>query len=810
MADWIGKPVTRVEDSRLVTGRGRYIDDLAVPGCRAAAILRSPHPHARITRIDASAARALPGVDTVLTGADVRALAEPFPVVVPTAPPSYPLAIDRVRYVGEPVAIAVAADRYQAEDALDAIEVEYEPLPAVVDPVEATRPGAPALHDSHADNVAWQRTFRYGDPDGDVARADVVVGETLRFPRYHSIPLETYGVIAQYADGRYTVHANFQGPFSLHPVMARALRVTETDLRIVVPGDIGGSFGSKAMMYPHVVLVALAARAAGRPVRWIEDRMEHLRASAAGADRVFRFEAALTRDGAILAVRGDLWDNVGAYLRAPEPASILRTISSYQGPYRARSVAITARSVMTNKGPVGLNRGYGGQQHCFGLERVVDLAAERLAIDPAEIRRRNFVGRDEFPYRTVTGGLYDSGDYHAALDRALRAVRYDERRAEQARARSEGRLVGIGFAAAMDPSTSNMGYITLALTPEERAHERFLPKSGSMETARVKMDASGAVSVTLSTAAQGQSHETVAAQIVADELALDPAEVRVVNAMDTASSAWSISSGTYSSRFAAMGASAVGLAARRLRERLVRIGAHLLEAPSDDCELASGDVRVKGAPFRKVRLKRIAGLAHWNPGALPDDIEPGLEAAATYRFPDFQPPDAQDRMNVAGTYGFMLDVAVVEVDRDTGAVRIVVYVSVHDAGRILNPLVVDGQRAGALLHGLAGAMYEELAYGADGQFQTGTLMDYLCPTAFEMPPVVMEHVESPSPFTLYGAKGCADGSVVPAPAAIANAVSDALRPLGIAINELPVTPLRLWQRLREVEARAAPVAAAPR
>jgi 2-furoyl-CoA dehydrogenase large subunit len=797
---WTGRPLPRTEDPRLLTGRGRYLDDLAFPGSRAAAILRSPHPHARIVRVDATAARARPGVDAVLTGADVRAQADPFPVVVPSAPPYYPLAVDRARFVGEPVAIVVAADRYRAEDALEAIAVDYEPLPAVVDPVAATRPGAPALHDSHPDNVGWHKTFRYGDPEGDFARADAVVGATFRFPRYHSIPLETYGIVAEYGGGRYTVHANFQGPFSLHAVMARALRVREDQLRVVVPGDIGGSFGSKAMLYPYVVLVALAARAAGRPVRWIEDRLEHLRASASGADRVFTFEAALAKDGTILAVRGDLWDNVGAYLRAPEPASILRTISSFQGPYRVRSVALTARSVMTNKGPVGLNRGYGGQQHCFGLERVVDLAADRLGLDPAVIRRRNFVRRDEFPYRTVTGGVYDSGDYEAALDAALRASRYAERRAEQQRARAEGRLLGIGLAAAIDPSTSNMGYITLALTPEERAREGFLPKSGSMESARVTMDASGAVSVMLATAAQGQSHETVATQLVADELGLEPRDVRVVNAMDTSAAGWSISSGTYSSRFAAMGASATGLAARRLGDKLVRIGAHLLEARPEDCELGEGQVRVKGAPFRNVRLRRIAGLAHWNPAALPGDLEPGLETQATWRFPDFQPPDAEDRMNVAGTYGFMLDVAVVEVDRETGEPRVLEYVSVHDAGRVLNPLVVEGQRRGALVHGLAGALYEEFVYGHDGQLLTGTLMDYLCPTAPEVPPTVLEHLETASPFTLYGAKGCADGSVVPAGAAIANALSDALRPLGLAVNDLPATPARLWRRLREASA----------
>ena len=795
MTGHIGRPLPRVEDARLLTGRGRYIADLPIAGCREAAILRSPHPHARLVRIDAAAARRQPGVDAVLTGPDVARWSDAFPVVVSGAPPYHPIATDRVRFVGEPVAVVVAADRYRAEDALEAITVEYEPLPAVVDPQRATEPGAPTLHASHPDNVAWQRTFRYGEPEADFARADVVVGELFRFPRYHSIPLETYGIVAEYDRGRYTVHCNFQGPFSLHPVMARALRVGDDGLRIIVPSDIGGSFGSKAMLYPYVVLVALAARAAGRPVRWIEDRLEHLQASASGADRVFRFEAAFQKDGALLAVRSNIWDNVGGYLRAPEPASIVRTISSYQGPYRLRSIEMVARAVMTNKAPVGLNRGYGGSQHCFGLERVMDLGAARLGIDPAELRRRNFISSGAFPYRTLTGGIYDSGDYAAALEQALAASGYERWRDEQHGARSQGRLIGIGLATAVDPATSNMGYITLALTPEERARQGFMPKSGSMETVRLKMDASGSVSVRLATASQGQSHETVAAQIVADELGLSVADVRVINALDTHADPWSISSGTYSSRFAAMGASATGLAARRLREKLLRLAGHLLEAPVEDLELGGGEVRVKGSPFRSVKVRRLAGVAHWNPDGLPDDLEPGLETSATFRFPNFAPPDAADRMNVAGTYGFMADVAVVEIDTQTAEVTVREYVSVHDAGRLLNPRVVDGQRSGALLHGLAAALYEEFVYAEDGQFLSGSLMDYLCPTVSEMPGAVLEHQETPSPFTLYGAKGCADGSVVPAPAAIANAVADALRPLGLEVNELPLTPTKIWSWL---------------
>ncbi|MFQ5831017.1 MAG: xanthine dehydrogenase family protein molybdopterin-binding subunit, partial [Candidatus Methylomirabilia bacterium] len=709
-------------------------------------------------------------------------------------PKYYAAAVDRVRFVGEPLAVVVAANRYLAEDALDVIQVTYEPLPAVTKPDEAVRPGAPSLHDTHPDNVAWRRTYRYGDVDDGFRGSDLVVAETFRYPRYSSIPLETYGVTAQYdpTTDQYTVHCNFQGPFTLHPVMARALRVVPSQLRIVVPQDIGGSFGSKAMIYPYVVLVGLAARAADRPVKWIEDRLEHLRASSSGSDRVTGLEAAFLRDGTLLALRAHIQDNVGAYLRAPEPASIIRMLGNFGGPYRVRSLAVEASAVLTNATPTGLNRGYGGQQHYFALERLLDLAADRLGLDPAEVRRRNFIAPGEFPYRTVSGALYDSGDYPRAFEKLLELSRYDERRAEQRRARREGRLLGIGLATAVDPSTSNMGYITLALSPEERARSGYLPKSGSVETARVKMDAAAGVGVVIGTAGQGQSHETVAGQIVAEELGLAREDILVVDALDTAQNPWSISSGTYSSRFAAMGASAVGLAARRLKENILRIGAHLLEAPPADLELADGQVRVKGAPWRSVRLKRIAGMAHWSPESLPADVEPGLEATATYRFPEFSPPDLEDRMNASGTYGFMADAAVVEVDPESGEVRVLEYASVHDAGRILNPLIVEGQRVGALLHGIGGTLFEEFTYGVDGQLLSGTLADYLCPTTCEVPPMKLAHIETPSPFTLYGAKGCGDGSVVPASAAIANAVADAFKPLGIAVTEVPLTPLKIW------------------
>lgn len=793
-APW--RPLRR-EDARLVTGQGRFVADLRRPGALEAAVLRSPHAHARIVGMDASVARRHPGVHAVLTGREVAERSDPMGSVVPSAPDYRCCAVDRVRYVGEPVAVVVADDRYLAEDALELIEVEYEPLPALADADAATADGAPPLHESHPSNVAWRRRYAYGDPEAAFRRAGLVVARDLDFPSYSSIPLETYGMTCSYdplADA-YTADANFQGPFTLHSVAARALRVPDDRLRIVVPQDVGGSFGTKAMLYPYVVLICLAARAAGRPVRWIEDRLEHLQASSRAPGRRCRAELALTRDGRMLGYRVRLRDDIGAYLRAPEPATVVRVFASLQGPYRMEGVAVDASAVLTNRVPTGLNRGYGGPQHYFALERLVDEAAVELDLDPAELRRRNLVPAADFPFRSLSGGVYDSGDYERVLDLALELSEWRRRRAE--RREPGSRLVGMGMALVVDGSTSNMGYVTLALDPETRLAPRYLPKSGSLETARLKMDSNARVSVSIGTAGAGQGHETVAARVAAATLGLDPGQVHVEDRMDTAVSPWSIASGSYSSRFAAMGAGAVHLAAVRLREKLLRIAAHVLEAAPEDLVLQGGSVSVRGAPERAVGLRRVAGLAHWNPEGLPPDVEAGLEASATFRFPGLEPPDERDRVNASGCYGFMCDLATVEVDARTGWMEVTDYVSVHDAGRLLHPVIVRGQRWGALLHGIAGALYETLEYDEEGHLRTGTLMDYLCPTAAEMPPVRMADVETPSPFTPLGAKGCADGSCTPAPVAIANALADALRPLGIPLDSLPATPRTLWEAIRE-------------
>jgi len=797
MAQWVGQPLRRVEDPRLLTGRGVFVADLPLKEPYAAAILRSPHAHARIRSIDASAALEAPAVAGVITGADVLAHTRPFAVGVQAPVKYYCLATDKARFVGEPVAMVIARDRYLAEDALDLIQVDYEPLPAVVDPEDALKPGAPILHEAVGSNEACHREIVYGDVEGAFAGADIVIRERFRYPKYSSTPIETYGAIAAYdpSTGVLTITSNFMGPFILHGLVARALGLAENRLRFVTPPDIGGSFGIKTSIFPYLALIGLAAMRTGVTVRWIEDRREHLLASSSGVDRVAYRELAARNDGTIVAMRSRWYDNVGGYVRSPEPGCTFRPIGNWVGPYRFTNLAADAHVVMTNKSLTGPNRGYACGHLYFEIERMVDLLAQRLGMDPAEVRRRNFIQADRFPYRTPSGGLYDSGDYPAAFERALEAAGYDQLREEQKRARAAGRLYGVGLAVAVDPSVSNMGYVTIALDPAARARPGYLPKSGATESATVRIDPLGKVTAILGTAPQGQGHQTIVAQVVADELGVAPGEVTVVDEMDTFTRLWSISSGTYSSRFGAVGTSAAALAARKLKDKLVRLASALTETPVENLTFADGRVIARGDGGRALTLKELAGRAHWNTQALPPGMEPALEATAVFGFSLADSPDAQDRVNSSNTYGFIAEVMAVEVDPETAEIKILRYVTVHDAGVIINPLIAEGQIVGGALHGLGGALWEELAYDSEGQFLAGTFMDYLVPSASQAPMVEVEHLATPSPFTTLGAKGLGEASSMTAPAAVANAVSDALAPLGVRITELPMTPSRLWHLL---------------
>ena len=786
---WVGSTPRRVEDEALLRGRGRFIDDLApVPGAMDAALVRSPFAHARISRIDVSAALGSPGVVAVLTGADLAAVGRPLGAVIRGTTEHHAMAVDVVRYAGEPVAVVVARDRYLAEDAAELVEVDYEPLEAVLDPLEAAEAGL----------VVSDRSFCYGDPDAALAAAHTVVRGRFPFGRWTATPVECFGVIADWdhAADSLTVWANFQGPFTLHTVAAGALGLPAARLRLITPPDSGGSFGVKAGVFGYVVLAGLTSRLCGVPVRWIEDRLEHLAASGSATHRVTDVEAGFAADGELLALRYDVIEDVGAYLRAPEPATLYRMHGSLTGAYTARHVAVRNRVVHTNRCPTGLNRGFGGPQLYLALERIMARGAARLGLDPAEVARRNLIPHDAFPYRTASGGLYDSGDYAACLDDVLEAADYaghrrrqDERRRSGA-AQPPGRRLGIGLACVVEPSISNMGYISLAETATERSRGR--PKSGNAEGATLAMNPLGGVTVRLSTVPQGQGHRTVAAQVAADVLGLHPTEVDVQSEMDTHVNAWTVSSGNYSSRFAGIGAAAVAEAAAQLAEKLRRIAGDVLECAPGDVELCDGQARVVGQPDRGVSLRRLAGAAHWNPESLPEGLEPGLAVTAFVSAPNLDPPNDADEVVSSAAHGFVADVAVVEVDTATGEIRILDYVTVHDAGTLLHPRLVDGQILGSFAHGLGPALLERTVHDPDGNLLTGSFMDYLCAGATEIPELRILHRCTPSPFTALGAKGLGEGNTMSAPAALANAVCDALE---VDDLELPLTAPRLWEAL---------------
>jgi 2-furoyl-CoA dehydrogenase large subunit len=804
MSSWIGKPVTRLEDARLLTGRGAFMDDVVVPNLHHAAILRSPHAHARIVRVDASRALRMRGVRGVLLPEDTARLARPFGVGATVRIDYYPAAVDRVRFVGEPVAVVAARSRYLAEDALDAIEVEYEPLPAVVDPERGAQPDAAVLHDTIGSNVANHRVLTYGDVERAFATADAIVRTgRLVFPKYSSTPMEGYGIVADFdrAAGLLTIRSNFHGPFVMHPLVARALKLPENRLRFISPTDNGGSFGIKSSIFPYLALLGITAMKVGVPVKWIEDRREGLLASSSGTDRVSYLEGAFRTDGTLLGVRMKIYDSVGGYLRSPEPACLYRPTGNFVGAYAFQNLEMDCHAVHTTKSPTGPNRGYGCQQLYFGLERLMDLAAGQLGIDPAELRLRNLIPAEAMPYTTPTGGMYDSGDYPKALRAAMALADYDGLRAEQARARAAGRLFGIGVACCVDPSVSNMGYVTMAIDPETRRRPEYQAKSGAMETAVIRVDPMGSVTAVISTVPHGQGHETTVAQIIATELGLDPRDITVAPDFDSFTHEWSVATGTYSSRFASVTASAFAMCARQIRDKLFAIVGHRLGVPPEDLRAENGRIFPAGDPKGGMALKEAAGMSHWNPLGLPKGMDPGLQASYTYSFATAQPPDEHDRVDSSNTYGFIAEVVAVEVDGETGQCIIRKYVTVHDAGTILNPMIVEGQIQGGAMHGIGGAMYEELAYGPDGECLTQTFMDYLVPSATEAPKIAIDHVVSPSPLTTLGSKGLGESSSMTAPAVLANAVADAL---GVHVNELPLKPDRVWRwlRTRDEPARA--------
>lgn len=774
----VGARVKRVEDRRLLTGQGTYVGNHRPAGLLSAAFLRSPHAHARIARLDPSPARALAGVAAVVTGEElagwtkpVRALSKMAAYKVTSFPP---LARGKVRFVGEAVAVVVAESRYLAEDALDRILVEYEPLPAVSDMEAALEPGAALLHEEAGSNLLLAREFARGDVDTAVAAAEVVVRERFRFHRHTAVCMETRGCLAEYDRGAgvLTLRSATQCPGLLRDILSDLLDLPEHRIRVVAT-DVGGGFGAKSSLYPEeITLCALACRLA-RPVQWIGDRREDLSSTSQAWDEMIEAELALNADGAIVGLRAEVTADVGAYSIYPWTAAIepVQTISFLPGPYSVPTYRGRTRGVATSKAPMGPYRGVGRPVATFVMEGLMDRAARRLGLDPTELRLRNYLRPEEFPYKSPSGIVWDRADLPACMLGAREMLDYSAARTSQAQARAEGRWIGIGFAS----------YIELTGIGSAIPVSPGMPVPTGTEAAVVRVDPSGTVTAIFGIASHGQGLETSLAQVVADELGVPLESVRVVHG-DTALSPYG--TGTYASRSAVLAGGAGILAGRAVREKALTIAAHLLEADAADLVVNEGTFSVRGTPGRGVTFKDVARVAYSGARRLPKGMEPGLEATRFYD-PYF------------GTASTATHAAVVEVDRETCGVRILRYVVMEDCGRIINPLIVEGQAHGGVAQGIGAALLEEVIYDEAGQLLTGTLMDYLVPTAAELPTIEVGHLETPSPTALGGFRGMGEGGTIGAPAAIANAVADALSPLGIEVNELPITPQRLFQLLRK-------------
>lgn len=786
----IGKSIKRKEDLRFLVGKGTYIDDIELPRMLHAAILRSPYAHARINEVDVKGALEYQGVIDVLTGKDVAEMSNPamqmnFKLKTQNA---YCMAVDKVRFVGEPIAALVAVDRYIANDALDSIDVIYEPLPVVVDPEEAMKSGAPLVHEEAGDNTAYHDLFHYGDVEKAFKEADHIVKERFKYHSYTSTPIETNGVISDYdsARGTLTIWANFQLGGMLHRTLSDLLKIPENKFRLITP-DIGGGFGNKCNIF-HMLLIGLLSIKTGRPVKWIEDRRENFIGNMRGSDRIFESEAAVKKDGTIQAIKTKLIDNVGAYLRFPEPIGIIRAFQTVLGCYKIKNLLMDLYAVNTNTLPTGPNRGYGCQSFYFQLERLVDSIGKKLGLDPVEIRKRNFIQPQEFPYTTAVGCVYDSGNFPETLRKALEMADYEKMRKEQERLRKEGKYIGIGISTIVEPAASNMAEFFIVT--------ETLPLSGATEAAKVKVEPSGKITAAVGSCPQGQGHETIVAQIVADEFAVNTDDVYVLPGFDSSTHPWTTGSGTWGSRFCAVGPDAVILACRKVKEKIFKIAAHILHDKPENFEMKDGMVQVKGIPQKALPLEAVSGIAYFHTLILPPDMEPGLEAAHVFNFPTVNMPDDKRRINLATTYGNSAHIAVVEVEIETGQVKILRYVVVSDCGKMINPMTVDGQIHGGVLHGIGGGLQEELIYDDDGQLLNATFMDYLVPTAVESPNIEVGHMETPSPFNILGTKGMGEGGAIPTPAVLASAVEDALTPFGIKITEVPLKPEKIQKSIK--------------
>jgi carbon-monoxide dehydrogenase large subunit len=771
----IGARITRVEDPRLLTGQGTFADDRQIPGALHAAFRRSDHAHARIARIDAAAARALPGVVAVLTAAELDGVVGPVRATSRMrnyhATTQYPLARDVVRFVGEPVVAVLAEDRYLAEDALEAIEIAYEPLGAVTDPEAALAAGAPLLHAEAGTNVLVAREFARGDVAAALAAAAVRVGARFRFRRKTPVAIENRAYVAEWDRGRrhLTLTSSTQVPGIVRDLLAELLDLPGHAVRVTAP-DVGGGFGGKGSLYMEELLVAALARTLGRPVRWTSDRLEDLLSTSQAFDEIADAELGLAADGAIVALSADVIGDVGAYSIYPWTAALepVQVVSFLPGPYRIANYRGRVRGVATSKAPMGPYRGVGRPIATFVTERLLDMAARRLGVDPLDLRRRNLVRADELPYKAASGIVWDNPSFVACLDAAAKAVDYRTLRAEQQAARVAGRWVGLGIAS----------YAELTGIGSRISAAPGMPINTGTELATIKLDSTGAVTAAFGISSHGQGLETSLAQVIADELGARLEDIQVYQA-DSAVVAHG--TGTYASRSAVLAGGAATRAARGLKAKLVKVAAHLLEAAAEDLEVADGTVTVAGTD-RSITFKALAKAAYSEMGRLPPETREPLE-------------DTQSYDPIVGTTTTATHVVRAEIDPKTYQVTLDRYVVAEDCGRIINPMIVDGQIHGAVAQGIGAALFEEVVYDADGQLRTATLADYVIPAAGEVPPVATVHIESAAA-TVGGFRGMGEGGTIGAPAAVANALADALAPLGLEVTELPMTPERLFRLIQ--------------
>ncbi|HXY86287.1 MAG TPA: xanthine dehydrogenase family protein molybdopterin-binding subunit, partial [Gaiellaceae bacterium] len=739
---WIGQNVPRKEDKRLVQGEGVFFDDIRRHEMGYVHFVRSPYAHARIKSVDVSKALELKEVYGTLTGDEVAILTDPFFEL--SIPPGahmkdYALAVGRVRFVGEPVAAVVASTRELARDAAELIEVDYEPLTPLVDARKAQDDDAPILHEEAGSNVVWEGVFDWGDFDAAVAEADHVVKiKELHFDRFSSTPLECSGCLVEYnrGTGQWTMYCNHQMPGVGAIWMAPALRVGIDKLRFVTQ-DIGGAFGNKICLHPYFVACCLLARKLNRAVQWTEWRTDQHTANAHGNERWFQeIEVPVKSDGTMLGFKVKAVDDCGAFPRY-EPLGCIIWAQVTPGCYRWRNIRVDFTQVTTNKSPVSPNRGYSRMQHLWFTERVVDIVASELGLDPVEVRKRNYVKHEEFPYETPNGCVYDSGDYARCLDIALELVGYDSIDERRAEAESRGKLLGVGIGSTLDSGTNNFGQSTL-LNPD-------LQFSGNNEVATVKLDIFGEIVVTLGTVPQGQGHETTAAQVVSDILGCTPDDVNVRPGHDTYWNSHAGLSGTYASQFAVTGLGAVKGAADMLAGEMKKLASVVLGCTPDDVELAEGQARLKANPEVALPFMALGAILNANNAGLPEDLEITLNCRYMYR-PYFELPDKERKFgNLTLTYATQIHACVVEIDPETGVYEIVDYAAVDDCGVRIHPQIVEGQVHGATAHGIGAALMETCAYDESGNLLTGTFSDYTPITAMNMPTIKYGFMETPSP-----------------------------------------------------------------